>query len=241
MPDPITAVMGGASVLGGISQRNAASDAQNAQEAAAQAQLDQSRETRDIIRADMAPYREGGSRAYNALQYEMGLADQPEDWQGISMTPASKFALEQGRDTIEAGASYGGGLNSGRAMQALEQYRMGLAQSDRASQLDRLGGMASSGQNAAAQTAAAETNNLSSVTNALGNMGNAQAAGSIGVGNAISGTMQNGMGLFQYQQGLNSGFGGQGGQGQQSSGPMNAISGLGGRQTQMPSPFYGQY
>ena len=236
MPDPITAVMGGASILGGVSQANAASDAADAQERAAQAQMEESRKTRDIIRGDLEPYREGGSRAYNALQYEMGLGDQPESWQGISMTPASKFALEQGRDTIEAGASYGGGLNSGRAMQALEQYRMGLAQSDRDSQLDRLGGLASSGQNAAAQTAAAETNNLSGVTNALGNIGNAQAAGSIGVGNAISGTINNGIGLYQYQQGL-----GQNQNNQQSGSPMNAISNLGGRQTQMPSPFYGSY
>jgi len=226
MPNPIAAI---GSAIGGIAQSNAASSAANAQERAAQAQLEESRNTREIIRSDLSSYREGGERAFNALQYELGLADRPDSWQGISMTPASQFALEQGRDTIEAGASYGGGLNSGRAMQALEQYRMGLAQSDRNSQLDRLGGLASSGQNAAAQTAAAETNNLSSVTNALGNIGNAQAASQIGVGNAISGTINNGIGLYQYQQGL-----GQNQNSQQYGGPMNAITGFGASQAQTP-------
>jgi len=226
---------------GGIVQANAASSAANAQERAAQAQLEESRATREIIRSDLSSYREGGERAFNALQYELGLADRPDSWQGISMTPASQFALEQGRDTIEAGASYGGGLNSGRAMQALEQYRMGLAQSDRNSQLDRLGGLASSGQNAAAQTAAAETNNLSSVTNALGNIGNAQAAGSIGVGNAISGTINNGIGLYQYQQGLGNNQNNNQNNNQQYGGPMNAITGLGPIQSQMPFQWNAEY
>ncbi len=227
MPNPLIAV---GSAVGGAVQMSAASSAADAQERAVQAQIEESRNAREIIRGDMSPYREGGERAFNALQYEMGLIDKPDSWQGISMTPASQFALEQGRDTIEAGASYGGGLNSGRAMKALEQYRMGLAQSDRNSQLDRLGGLASSGQNAAAQTAAAETNNLSSVTNALGNMGNAQAAGTIGVGNAISGTINNGIGLYQYQQSLGQNQNGA----QQYGGPMNALSGFGSIQSQTP-------
>jgi len=88
-------------------------------------------------------------------------------------------------------------------MKALEDYRQGMALSDRASQLDRLTGYAASGQNAAAQTAAADTNNLSAVTNALGSIGNAQSAAAVGRGNAITGGIQQGIGLYQYQPGLN--------------------------------------
>lgn len=202
MPNPMIAVAG----IGAGAQMAAASSAANAQERAAEKQLQASRETRDIIRSDLAPYREGGQRAYNALAYELGLGDQPEGYQGISMSPAARFALEQGRGTVEAGASYRGGLYSGSAMKALEEYRMGLAQADREAQLDRITGLASSGQNAAAQTAAAETNNLNATTAALGNIGNAQAAGAIGMGNALAGGLTQGIGLYQYQDALNRGM-----------------------------------
>lgn len=202
MPNPIVGMVG-ASAAGAVVQAGAAGRAADAQEAAANAQIAESRRVNEQIRSDLAPYREQGQRAYNALGYELGLSEAPEGYQGISMSPMARFALEQGRGEIEAGASFGGGLYSGRSMKALEDYRRGMALSDRAAQLDRLTGYASSGQNAAAQTAAADTNNLSAVSNALGSIGNAQSAAAIGRGNAIAGGIQQGIGLYQYQQGLN--------------------------------------
>jgi len=202
MPDPTGGLIA-ATVIGGVAQSNAANSAADSQENAANAQIAESRRVNEQIRSDLAPYRESGQRAYNALGYELGLSDAPEGYQGISMSPMAKFGLEQGRGEIEAGASFSGGLYSGRSMKALEDYRQGMALSDRASQLDRLTGYAASGQNAAAQTAAADTNNLSAVTNALGSIGNAQSAAAVGRGNAITGGIQQGIGLYQYQQGLN--------------------------------------
>lgn len=197
-----TAALIGASAIGGIAQASAASRAASAQEKAAQRQIEAANETRDIIRADLAPFREGGTQAFNALNYEMGLGDRPDGYTGYSMSPYGNYLMDTGRDSIEAGAAYRGSLNSGATMKALEQFRQGIAGADRNSYMDRLGGMAASGQNAAAQTAAAETNNLNALATAYGNIGNAQAAGAIGQGNALAGAINNGIGIWGYQQNL---------------------------------------
>lgn len=204
-----TAALIGASAIGGIAQASAANRAADAQEAAANRQIEAANETRDIIRADLAPYREGGLDAQNALRFELGLGDRPDGYRGYEASPYANYLMTTGRDNIEAGAAYGGSLYSGRTMQALEQYRQGVAGADRNTFVDRLTGVANSGQNAAAQTAAAETNQLNALTTAYGNIGNAQAAGAVGVGNALSGAINNGIGIWGYQQGLaNPTFGG---------------------------------
>lgn len=131
-------------------------------------------------------------------------------YQGISMSPGTQFALSQGRDTIEAGAAMRGGINSGATLAGLERLRMGMAAQDRDSQLNRLGGLADMGMGAAGMQAnagnALAANNANSTQfmgNALANRGNAQAAGAVGVGNALQGAISNGIGLYGYQQQMN--------------------------------------
>jgi hypothetical protein len=76
----------------------------------------------------------------------MGLGNRlPAGVSALSMSPAARFALEQGRDTVEAGAMAGGSARSGATMAALERLRMGMAAQDRETQLDRLGGLAGMG------------------------------------------------------------------------------------------------
>ena len=69
------------------------------------------------------------------------------------------------------------------------------------------------GQSAAGAQANAATNAAAGVSNAYGNIGNAQAAGAIGVGNALSGTINNGLSLWQYQRGVGGNSGGTGSMG----------------------------
>lgn len=73
MPDPITAITGGSAILGASSASKAAS----AQKKAANQQMELERETRDIIRGDLAPYRGAGDNALAALQFELGLGPRP--------------------------------------------------------------------------------------------------------------------------------------------------------------------
>ena len=104
------------------------------------------------------PFIQGGQNALAASQYEMGLGDRPDGFSGLSMSPAARFALEQGRDTIEAGAAARGGLNSGATLQALERERMGMAAMDRETQLDRLLGMSNQGLQAGGMAAGVRDN-----------------------------------------------------------------------------------
>lgn len=71
----IGAVVG--SVVGGLAQGSAAKKAAKAQTAAANADIAFQTETRDLIRGDLNPYRQGGLNAFNAYQYEMGLGPAP--------------------------------------------------------------------------------------------------------------------------------------------------------------------
>lgn len=78
MPQAIGAVVGiGGSLLGAKKQASAASDAARSQSKSASQDLALQRETRDLIRNDLAPYRQGGNDAYAAYMYEMGLGPRP--------------------------------------------------------------------------------------------------------------------------------------------------------------------
>lgn len=124
------------------------------------------------------------------------------EFQGFQASPGYQFALDQGNASINALAGARGGLNSGATLQALQENGIGMANQEYGNWWNRLSGIAGSGQNAAAQQGTAMTNAASGVSNAYGNIGNAQAAGAIGTANAINGGIQNYLGYQQYQQGL---------------------------------------
>ena len=175
--------------------------------------------------APAAQFRVGdqvfSSRA-EAEAYARANATGGTQWQGLEMSPAARFALEQGRDAMEAGASARGGLNSGATLAGLERLRMGMAAQDRETQMNRLGGMVDMGQGAAGMQATAGNTFASNANNALGQLGaglantamasgnaqaqgfigagNAQAAGVMGAANALSGGVNNLLGWNAYQQ-----------------------------------------
>ena len=72
---PVGAVIGAA--IGGIGSAVAASKAAGAQKDAANQQAAVQRETRDLIRNDLASYREGGTLAQQAYMHELGLGPAP--------------------------------------------------------------------------------------------------------------------------------------------------------------------
>lgn len=130
------------------------------------------------------------------------------EYQGFQATPGFQFALDQGNNSVNALAGARGGLNSGRTMQDLATFNMGMANQEYNNYLNRLTGMAGTGFQAAGATANAATNAAQGTSNALSGIGNAQAAGAIGQGNAWTGAINNGLGLLQYQRGLSGNSGG---------------------------------
>lgn len=127
------------------------------------------------------------------------------EYQGFQATPGYQFQLDQGLAATNALAGARGGLNSGRTLQALQDYGSGLANQEYGGYMNRLAGLTDMGMGAAGNQAAAGNAFATGAGNALGAAGNAQAAGAIGVGNAWSGALQNGISSWQYQNALNQG------------------------------------
>ena len=191
-----------AALAGTAIQAGAASSAARSQERAGREQLDLQREVYADQQARFAPYEEAGRTGLEAYQYELGLGDAPEGYEGIQESPGFQSQLTMGRDSIEAGAAGRGGLYSGASMTSLEKYRTGLASQEVGTYLNRLAALGSQGQSAAGMTGQAGQNYSTGSSNALANIGNAQAAGAIGVGNAWAGGLNNMAGVFGYGQNL---------------------------------------
>lgn len=196
MPDPISAVAGG-SIVGGLGSAvigaSATNSAANAQTRAARNEVELQQQLYDDQSQRFAPYEQIGRNALQAYNYELGLGDAPQGYQGISMSPASQFALQQGRDVIEAGAAARGNLFSGATGKALEGYRSNIAMADRDNQLNRLGMLGSTGQAAAGLIGNAAQNQAIGTGNALAAAANANSARAINMGNLFSNALGTGI------------------------------------------------
>lgn len=200
----IGAIVGGAlGLVGASKQASAAKKASSAQERAAAQQVALQREIYEDQKERFQPFYDAGLNALNPYLYEIGLAERPDDWAGLSMSPGARFALEQGRDTIEAGAAARSGLRSGATLAGLERLRMGMAAQDRDNQLNRLAGVVDSGQGAAANQATAGNAFAGMASQAIGARGNAQAAGHIGAANAWGNALGGLTGAIGYQMANN--------------------------------------
>lgn len=122
-------------------------------------------------------------------------------YQGFTATPGYQFRFRQGTDAVNALAGARGGLVSGRTLQDLTSFGQGIAAEERGNYLARLGGLADTGLNAATLSGTASQNAASGVSNALAGIGNARAAGAIGVGNALQGGLGDAAGIYGYMQG----------------------------------------
>ena len=124
-------------------------------------------------------------------------------YQGFTATPGYQFRVDQGNDSINALAGSQGGLLSGKTLQNLASFNQNIASEEYGNYMTRLAGLTDMGQAAAGNQASAGNAFASGAANALANKGNAQAAGYAGVGNALQSGIGNGIGIWQYQQGLN--------------------------------------
>ncbi len=119
---------------------------------------------------------------------------------GFTKTPGYDFRLGQGISAIESSAAARGGLYSGATMRDALKFGQDYATSEYTPYLNRLAGLADTGQSAAAMSGNASMSAAANIGNALGNIGNARAAGAIGVGNAINSGINNLIGINAYQQ-----------------------------------------
>ncbi len=176
---------------------------------AASSQLKATRESNALMRdfrdedaANAAPYLQAGVPALNAVNYNLGIGERPEGYEGYSMTPAANYMLTMGRDATEAGAAGRGNLFSGATASALDAQRMGIVNQDYNNYMNRLTGMANMGQAAAAGQAQSNQYYGGQMANNISAAGNANASRYIASGNIVNDTIGNINQIYGYANGL---------------------------------------
>ena len=209
MPNPIVAVAGSAigSLIGSSKASSASKAASAAQSASAEAGIAEQQRQFDAIRELLKPYAEAGTGALQQQQNILGLGapgTQEAAYWGFEQSPGFQAMARQGEAGILQSASATGGLRGGNVQGALAQFRPALLNQFISQQYDRLGGLTSIGQNAAAGVGNAGMQTGTNVANLLQQQGAAQAGGILGQANA-SQQMAN---IIPQSLGLYSGLGG---------------------------------
>lgn len=194
--------VGGATLVSGYMQGEAAGDAAAIQGAASEAGIQEQRRQFDKVQELLKPYTEAGVPALEAQQAFLGLKGPEAERAAIERIQGGQTfqALQQqGENALLQSASATGGLRGGNIQGALAQFRPALLSSLIDQQYGRLGGLTTLGQNAAAGTGAAAQTMGANVTNLLGQQGASAAGAEIAQGKAfgaIPSAISGGLGLF---------------------------------------------
>jgi hypothetical protein len=194
--------VGGATLVSGMMQADAASSAAAAQGASAQAGIDEQRRQFDKVQELLKPYTEAGPGALEAQQAFLGLKGPEAERAAIERIQGGetfKALTQQGENALLQRASATGGLRGGNIQGALAQFRPQLLSSLIDQQYGRLGGMTALGQQSAAGVGTAGLQTGVNVANLLGQQGAAQAGAEIAQGKAfgaIPAAISGGLGLF---------------------------------------------
>lgn len=233
-----TAVVSSA-VIGASTAKSAAKTQAGAAQQASDVQQRQYEQTRE----DQAPYREAGYNALANLQrtagnvpaaFKFGAGDYQAD-------PGYAFRLSEGQKALDRQAAARGGLISGGALKAAQRYGQEMGSQEfgnaynraltsyntdvaRENQLyNRQAGLAGIGQTATNLVGQAGQNYATNVGNLMTGAGAAQAAGQVGMANAVTG----GLGTYlNYSQ---------------NNALLNALRGGGGAATTIPMQPGGGY
>lgn len=213
------ALQAGASLIGGVMQSNALNNAAQTQSDAAQRAINLQQQINQQQTALNAPFYSAGVTGQNRLLDLLGLSGnkgatgygkyaQDFSMGDFQQDPGYAFRLSEGQKALERSAAARGGLISGGAMKAATKYGQDMGsqeyqnaynryQTNRANQLNPLGSLTQSGQAAANF----QSGNLGSygtnVGNLIGQQGQSQAAGQIGMGSTIGNAINTGISAYQ--------------------------------------------
>lgn len=199
----------GAVVVSGALNANAAGKAADTQAGAARDAAQLQNEQFQQTRQDQMPWLKAGERALTKLE---GAVDYtPFGMKQFQADPGYAFRLAEGQKALERSAAARGGLISGAALKAAERYGQNVAsdeytnafnryQTERAAKLQPLQSLAGVGQTTAANLGSAGAANAANVGNYLTSGAAAQAAGTVGQANALTGGLST---YLNYSQGNN--------------------------------------
>lgn len=141
--------------------------------------------------AQWAKNGKGESRAYAPPSLPAGTQTNPMQTY-LESLPGYQFTKQQGLQAVENSLNARGlGGLSGSLGKGIARFVTGLADQTYGSQLERLMGLVTSGQNAATQTGTLGTQAAQGAGSSLIGGANASAAGQVGAANAIGGGLNN--------------------------------------------------
>jgi hypothetical protein len=181
MPNPMVGLIG-SSVASGVVQSNAQKRASATQAASAQQGIDEQRRQFDAIQKLLSPFVAGGTTAFGqqmALTGAAGVDAQRAALQAIEQGPEFAALAQQGENAILQNASATGGLRGGNVQGALAQFRPQILSGLIEQQYNRLGGLATTGVNAATNQATFGQTTGTNVANLLAQQGAARAGGTL--------------------------------------------------------------
>lgn len=220
------AISAGTGLVSGIMGSNASQQAANTQAQAADEAAQVQMNMFNTTQANLQPYMQAGNSALAALQGGIGTGAQTAGGPSygsliapfqptmaqLSQTPGYQFTLQQGLQAAQNGYAAQGLGSSGAAIKGAANYAEGLAGTTYQQQFQNyltqnqqiynmLGGVASQGENAAANLGNVGVNTGSNVGNSLMSAGAASAAGTVGSTNALTGALS-GIGSTASNTGL---------------------------------------
>lgn len=186
-----TAVVGiGSSLLSAGAQKSAAGEATAATERAAALQVEEQRRQFDKLQEVLAPYVGAGEQGLQGQLDFIGLGEEGAEQAAIDrISGGAEFGelVRQGEEAILQNASATGGLRGGNVQSSLAQFRPQILSSLIDKQYNRLGGLSSLGQNAAAGVGNAAIETGQNISGIYGGVGDAQAQQALISGRANAG------------------------------------------------------
>lgn len=210
---PAAAIVGGG-LLGGIASGLAANKAAKTQANAANRATDAQWQMFSQTRKDNLPWMQAGQGGLNSLMGLMNMqkgadgtwqrSTNPDAYrQFMTMDPGYQFRLQQGQKALENSAAARGGLLSGNALRAISNYGQESASQEYGNTFNRLAALSGVGQATAQNLGSLGANAASNAGNSMMQAGAARASGYAGMGNALNGMINNGLGMYgAYKNGF---------------------------------------
>lgn len=203
------AILGGA-LIGADASKSAAQTQAAGADRAAQFQKDMFERTQ----TNLAPWMQSGQIALSDLTARgTGSGDllQPFSLDKFQASPAYQFNLQEGQKAIDKAAAARGGFYQPGTLQDVARFSQGLASNEFQNSFnnyntnlnniwERLYKLSGSGQNAAANLGTAAINTGTNVGASITGGANAQAAGTVGQANAVTGALGQGYNAYMMQQ-----------------------------------------
>jgi hypothetical protein len=212
----VAAAVVGAAVVGATASTISSNKAAGAATKASQNSVQEQQREFDQARSDQAPFRTAGVSALDQISKLYGLdstdangnvvkGSGKADFSSFTASPDYQFNLSQGQDAINRSSAAKGGLLSGAAVKAGQQYASGLADQQFGSYYNRLAGVAGIGQSATNTTDQLGANTANNISNAYTNAGNARASAYDQNGQTIANTTSSLANNYLYYKRYNPG------------------------------------